>query len=175
MRVMNHHMVLSSCGIYPCRRKVGLCAFNLSVNEMFYQSISERLLSVQVFMCQSLCIWEKCDWCVCAWGDCVQLHGRSGSVHFHLIYLKLIVPRWANQCPPSQPMSPAVPWEQSSVMNGSLVSSNAHLHAFKKTHAHTDTSQDRWALFSSQQNPMERKGDEGDKDGWVMIKVVADA
>lgn len=47
-RALSHHMASSSCGIHLCTDEVGLCAFKLSVNEMLYQSISEKLLSVQV-------------------------------------------------------------------------------------------------------------------------------
>lgn len=43
----------------------GLCAFDLSVNEMLYQSVSEKLLSVQVFMCR--CSYEKTVPVVCMW------------------------------------------------------------------------------------------------------------
>lgn len=56
---MRHRMALSSCRTRSCRDEVHMCAFNLSANEMSYQSASEKLLSVQVFMCQCLCM------CVC--------------------------------------------------------------------------------------------------------------
>lgn len=56
IQTMSHHMVSSSCWIHFYIDEVGLCAFNLSVNEMLYQSISEKLSSVQVFIHQCLCI-----------------------------------------------------------------------------------------------------------------------
>lgn len=48
--------VVNLWDIQYVKRKVGLYAFNLSVNEMLYQSICERLLSVLVLMCHCLCI-----------------------------------------------------------------------------------------------------------------------
>lgn len=42
---MSRHMVPSSCAIHLCIHEVRLCDFNLSVNEMLYQSRSEQLLS----------------------------------------------------------------------------------------------------------------------------------
>lgn len=56
-RALSHHMASSSCGIHICTDEVGLCAFKLSVNEKLYQSISEKLLSVQVVTHQ--CSYEK--------------------------------------------------------------------------------------------------------------------
>ena len=56
-------MVLSSCRTRSYSDEVHMCAFNLSVNEMRYQSASEKLLSVQVFMCQ--CLYMCVCVCVC--------------------------------------------------------------------------------------------------------------
>lgn len=56
-RALSHHMASSSCGVHLCTDEVGLCAFKWSVNEKLYQSISEKLLSVQVVMHR--CSYEK--------------------------------------------------------------------------------------------------------------------
>lgn len=127
-------MASSSCGIHLCTDEVGLCALNLSVNEMLYQSISEKLLCVQVFTCRCLCTRKNTsDVCVCGEREAVYPRGRSDLVHFHLIYFQLTVSCWANQCPPRQPMSPAVPWEPGSVMNGSPVDTDAHIQTHTRT------------------------------------------